>query len=153
MHRRTYTDLQLREAVSSSKTYVEILKKLGIIPAGGNYESLKKIMKRLDIDTSHLLGQAVSKGQKIGPKRELKDYLSNQYPIKSHNLRLRLLREKVFDHKCSSCSLTTWLGRPIPLELDHINGKHSDNSLSNLRLLCPNCHALTPTYRGRNKTK
>lgn len=46
--------------------------------------------------------------------------------------------------------LRTAVGRAIPLELDHVNGDRTDNRLENLRLLCPNCHALTPTYRGRN---
>ena len=44
----------------------------------------------------------------------------------------------------------TWMGEPIPLELEHINGNHLDNRLENLTILCPNCHALTPTYRGKN---
>ena len=48
------------------------------------------------------------------------------------------------------CHLASWNGRPIPLELDHVNGRRTDNRLDNLRILCPNCHAQTDTYRGRN---
>ena len=54
------------------------------------------------------------------------------------------------DFICSRCNLTEWLGQLIPLELEHIDGDNSNNSLENLCLLCPNCHALTPTYRGKN---
>jgi len=47
------------------------------------------------------------------------------------------------------CGLTEWNNKPISLELDHINGINNDNRLENLRIICPNCHAQTPTYRGR----
>jgi 5-methylcytosine-specific restriction endonuclease McrA len=67
-------------------------------------------------------------------------------------LRIRLIRDEIFKRECSCCHGTQWLGKLIPLELDHINGCNKDNRLENLRLLCPNCHTLTTTYRGRNKT-
>jgi predicted HNH restriction endonuclease len=51
------------------------------------------------------------------------------------------------------CNNTEWNGQPIPLELEHKNGNNQDNSLNNLCLLCPNCHAQTSTYRGKNKSK
>ncbi len=54
---------------------------------------------------------------------------------------------------CSVCSLSEWRGQTIPIELDHIDGDCFNNDRSNLRLLCPNCHAQTPTYRGKNKGK
>lgn len=54
-------------------------------------------------------------------------------------------------HQCESCKLTEWLGKKIPVELDHIDGHPGHNLESNLRLLCPNCHAQTPFYRGANK--
>lgn len=72
--------------------------------------------------------------------------------MSSHHLKNRFLAEGIFQHQCVSCNLTEWLERPIPLEIDYINGDRRDNRLENLRLLCPNCHALTETYRGRNKT-
>ena len=54
------------------------------------------------------------------------------------------------EHKCQNCGISEWQNIKIPLELDHINGINNDNRIENLRLLCPNCHAITPTWRGRN---
>jgi hypothetical protein len=55
------------------------------------------------------------------------------------------------DCRCMMCGNTEWLEQPIPLELDHIDGDASNNLPINLRLICPNCHALTPTWKGRNR--
>ena len=65
-------------------------------------------------------------------------------------LRKRLIEEQLKPNRCERCLLGVWNGRPIPLELDHINGKRDDNRLTNLRILCPNCHAQTDTYRGKD---
>lgn len=56
-------------------------------------------------------------------------------------------------HRCEVCLNENWLDKKIPLELDHINGDRNDNSKQNLRLICPNCHAFTDTYKGKNKKK
>jgi ribosomal protein S27AE len=62
-----------------------------------------------------------------------------------------LIAEHVLAARCANCGLAQWLGEAIPLELDHVDGDRENNELTNLRIVCPNCHALTPTYRGRNK--
>lgn len=53
---------------------------------------------------------------------------------------------------CSECNLSEWRDKPITLELDHIDGDPSHNQLCNLRLLCPNCHSQTPTFRFKSRT-
>jgi len=142
-----YTEQQVQDIVNRSISYRQVLNELGIVAAGGNYEVLKKFIKKHNIDISHFKGQGWNRDKRPGSKVPIDVYLSNQKSITSHKLRRRLLKEKIFPHKCSSCELSKWLDNPIPLELDHINGNHQDNSLSNLRLLCPNCHSLTPTFR------
>jgi hypothetical protein len=56
-----------------------------------------------------------------------------------------------FGRKCYECGLEEWRGHPIPIEVDHVDGNAGNNDYLNLRLLCPNCHGITPTWKGRNK--
>jgi hypothetical protein len=153
MSNRKYTIEQFSQAVSESLSIAQALIKLGLAPKGGNYSTFNKFVYENNIDITHFTGQCWNKGQTIGPKRDISDYLTNTQTIQSNKLRKRLLKDKVMEYKCSSCGNIEWLNQPIPLELDHINGNNQDNSLTNLRLLCPNCHALTSTYRGKNKSK
>jgi len=149
---RNYTEQDLREAIDTSSSIREVLVKLGLIPAGGNYMTIKRRARELGLDLGQVLhagGQGWRKGRTFGPKRPLSYYLVNGSKISSSNLRLRLTREGILECKCSRCGITKWQGYPAPLELDHINGDSEDNRLENLRILCPNCHALTPTYRRR----
>ena len=151
--KRRYTDEELIEAVRTSISLSQTLSKLGVRPAGGNYATLRAQIKRLGLDTSHFRGQGWARGQKnpYSPRRSMQEILvkNSDYTNTTH-LRQRLLSEGYFEHRCLSCGLAEWLGQAIPLELDHINGDRRDHRLENLRLLCPNCHALTPTYRGKN---
>ena len=58
---------------------------------------------------------------------------------------------ELHEGKCQSCGLDHWLGKPIPLVLDHIDGNPYNNDILNLRVICNNCDAISPTYKGRNK--
>jgi len=141
---------EFEELVYSSNSIREVIEKMGLKSAGGNYASFHNRVKRLSLDISHFSKDPWNKGQKFGPQRELSEYFSNKYSITSHKLRRRLIREGYFEHKCSKCLNDIWMGSPMPLELNHIDGNHLNNSLNNLEIICPNCHALTPNYRGKN---
>ncbi|GAA1248444.1 hypothetical protein GCM10009633_21770 [Janibacter melonis] len=151
--KRRWTDDQLAEAVESSTSVAQVIGRLGIRVAGGNYAVVRRAIAAAQLDTSHFTGQAWNKGLSQGPTRPLDAYLSNEHPISSYRLKNRLVRAGIFTWRCDSCGGTQWLGLPIPLELEHRDGDRQNNSLENLELLCPNCHAQTPTYRGRNRRR
>ena len=144
------TKEQLQDAVIGCTSIRQILLNLGIAAQGGNHKLVKRKLTEYEIDVSHLLGGS-QKGIPKQLRRDISDYITNGVRIGSHRLKLRLIREGILTHQCSSCGGVEWAGVPIPIELDHIDGNSDNNSIDNLRLLCPNCHALTPTYRGKNK--
>ena len=141
---------QLKLSIEQSINYSQVLIKLGKVPKGGNYGTLKNAIKYYKLDTSHFLGQGSNTNKVFGPKRPVEDYLSNKQTIKSYNLKKRLLKEQVLEHVCHMCKHKEWLNQPIALELHHIDGNSNNNNLTNLQLLCPNCHSQTKNYR-RNK--
>ena len=150
-----YTEEELKNAVKQSFSLAGVCRLLGIRPAGGNYAIIKQKIKRLEIDTSHFTGQGWNVG--IRAKRTAKSQPMSEILVKdstymsTNKLRKRLITEGYKSYKCESCGLVEWLGKPIKLELHHKNGDNSDNRLENLLVLCPNCHAYTDTYRGKNK--
>ena len=96
-------------------------------------------------------GNKSGKGKKSTLKKSALEYL-NSTCIKSHTLKIKLLEDGIKQYKCEICNNESWQNNKIPLELDHIDGNHNNNVLENIRLLCPNCHALQPTNSGKNKT-
>lgn len=71
--------------------------------------------------------------------------------LKTSAVKRYLFRYKLAEKKCQTCGLSEWMGKEIPLTLDHINGINNDNRLENVRILCPNCHSQTDTFCGKNK--
>lgn len=113
-------------------------------------DTLDSYLKKFGIDYKGNQGDRGSQSPSYIPAS---GYFSGEKTIKSHALKLKLIRDGIKEHKCEICNLEDWMGQPIPIELDHIDGDHYNNSLDNLRILCPNCHAQTPTNSGRNKKR
>ena len=156
MYIKKWTENDLRKAVITSTSVRQVIKKLGLIEAGGNYNQIKKYLEKLKIDTKHFKGRAWNKGMKLVgiPRIDIKSILVKNSDFQSFKLKKRLYSLGLKTKKCEECGWAELSkdGR-IPLELDHINGNHRDNRIENLRILCPNCHSLKPTHRGKNKKK
>lgn len=156
MSKYTYTDEEFTIAVEDSLSIAEVCRKLGIKAVGGNYATIKNKIAKLNLDISHFTGKAWNQGLRykiLVPAKSLEDILKENSPYQSYRLAKRLVKEGLKEHRCECCNITEWLGQPIKLELHHINGDHNDNRLENLQLLCPNCHAYTDNYRGKNQGK
>ena len=152
--KRKWTDEQFIEAVKSSLSYAQVIEKLGLKVAGSNYDTVKRKIQELNLDISHMTGKAWNQGERfhklVQPRKLSEVLVEHSTWINSNNLRKRLIKEGLKEYKCECCNRTEWLGKPIKLELHHINGIKDDLRIENLQILCPNCHAYTDNYRGKN---
>lgn len=163
---RKYTKEWLEELCKDSYSLAEVLKKAGRKPGGGSQATLKKKIEEFNIDTSHFTGQLWNKGKTkedderlaqqsfSQEKYSLEEVFVENSPVTQKVMRGYVERHNLLEYKCVNCGCDgNWQGGLISLEIDHINGDNKDNRLTNLRYLCPNCHALTDTYRGKNCKK
>jgi len=150
---KNYTDEEFITAWKSSTSVRQVIKKLGLKEAGGNYNNAKQKAEKLGLSKDHMTGQGHLKGKTHAYNtRPIEELLVENSRYQSHKLKLRLIKEGLKEHKCECCGITEWNGQPTPIELDHIDGNHYNNTIENLRILCPNCHAQTETYCGKNKS-
>lgn len=156
-----YTKEWLEELCAESYSYAEVLRKAGRKQGGGAQATLRKKIEEFGIDISHFTGmhwQASPNNQdrveELKGNREkysLDEVFVKNSPVAQKVLRGYVERHNSIPYVCQNCGNDgNWMGGIIALELDHIDGDNKNNELSNLRYLCPNCHALTDTYRGKN---
>jgi hypothetical protein len=148
-----HSEERLRAAVSESRSIRDVVRRLGLDQVGGNQAHIARRITALGIDTSHFApprklspeGGARRAGLSLGSRDDGR--------VAGERLRRELLRIGRAE-RCAMCGTgPEWNGRPLTLEVDHASGEWWDNRPENLRLLCPNCHAVTDTYRGRKRRR
>jgi len=135
-----YSIEELRQAVAKSYSYAQVMRNLNI-PIG-NWEMNKKIKE--DIKTYNIVwihyAPRHNRGLVKPIRTNIETYLNNEKKISSDSLKRRLFKEGIKEEVCEICKNSEWMGLKIPLHLHHINESHFDNTLSNLQILCANCH-------------
>ncbi|MDQ0761139.1 HNH endonuclease [Streptomyces canus] len=150
-HRRVpIPEDRLRDLVQNSTSYADVMRDLGLDVNDTNHRRVRRAAARLGLDTSHFTRRAWGRADRPAPAPTahrvlvvLPDHAGRTNRIQLH----RALTEIGVPYACETCGNTgQWLGQPITLQIDHVNGEWRDNRRENLRYLCPNCHALTETW-------
>jgi hypothetical protein len=142
-------DAKFIDACNSSLTMMEAAKKLNC-----HFNSFKRRAVKLGCYRKNQGSKGSSKPKVEGKgKIPLSEILSGKHPYyQTFKLKLRLLKENIKQNVCEVCKTgPDWNNKPINCELDHIDGDSSNHLLKNLRMLCPNCHSQTETFRAKNK--
>lgn len=149
-HKGLYSAEDLARAVAESTSIAGVMRKLGIKLAGGSHAYIARRVESAGLDTGHFLGQAHQRGRparrRLPPEQVLRVRAPGSNRIAASRLRRALIEMGVAE-RCEQCGGgPEWQGRPLRLVIDHRNGEWLDNRVENLRFLCPNCHAQTPTW-------
>ena len=145
---------KLEETVNKANCWFNWLDLLNIPKAGCNYRTLKNKAKEYNIDISHF---SYMFGKTHNGKRSVKNQTTDDFfsSENSHNKGI-LKREYIRrilggEEKCEICGIGEWIGKPITMQIHHKDGNNKNNSIDNLQLLCPNCHAQTDTYCNKKR--
>lgn len=155
-------DLGDRESVLNRMLETETIKgyieSFELICSCGNRRTFHKIVNKYNLkeELEELKGKTRKRnGDNLKeynsfPRRSLEGTFCINSPVDRGRVKKRILRDSLIEYKCAFCdNVGEWNGKPLILQLDHINGVNTDNRLENLRFLCPNCHTQTETYAGK----
>ena len=144
------SDGEFIELVNDCSNISDVLKKLGYSTNGNSwgYQIVKERMEKLNLFFTKRNPIYYSQDNTALPLEKIliKDSEYNRTKLKA-----RLVKEGLKEYKCECCGISEWNGKPLALQLHHINGIHNDNRLSNLQLLCPNCHSQTENFGTRGR--
>ncbi|MER7816530.1 HNH endonuclease signature motif containing protein [Streptomyces sp. NPDC096153] len=153
-----WTRERLEAAVAASTNLCEVLRRLDVDVVGGQHTHIARRIRALGIDTSHFTAPPRTDRSRRNHRRRTAEEILVEHGSgaggRTPNERLRrALSERGVGERCALCGTApVWRGRPLRLEIDHIDGNWRNNRVENLRFLCPNCHSTTDTYRGRART-
>jgi predicted RNA-binding Zn-ribbon protein involved in translation (DUF1610 family) len=135
----------------------DVLRHVGLELVGGHHTHISRRIKAYGIDTSHFVPVVRTENMRHNQRRRTaeeiltEDTSTHAGRVPSARLK-RAMRELGIEERCAMCGIeAVWLGEPLPLEVDHIDGDWRNNRVENVRFLCPNCHSTTDSYRGRGR--
>jgi hypothetical protein len=148
---------QLQSLLDSSNAYTDILRAAGI-NSSSSTNTLKRIINEYKLDTSKFEENRKVYKQQMAKKSLCSEYdieskLHKNTKVQSHKLRNKLIELGYKENKCELCNISEWMGKPVKLQLHHIDGDHDNNELSNLQILCPNCHSMTDNFGVYNSKR
>lgn len=140
-------DGEFARFVEESDSIAEVLRKIGVTsPTGATYKMFHRKAKALSVSYDHFLGQGHNSKKGLSAA----DVLKKNVDVSNSVVKRILFNELGWVQQCSICGNgDSWMGKPLTIQLDHVDGNNTNNQLSNLRLLCPNCHSQTETYCRR----
>jgi hypothetical protein len=147
-----YKKEMLENIVKNNINYMGVIRQLGLSESGGAQQHIKKIISKFEIDTTHFLGQKTLAGNRNPNVAKVKlsaDDILSFGRISTTKQLNRALKEKGIEYKCSVCNITEWLGKPITIQIHHIDGLKNNNLIDNLVYLCPNCHTQTDNWGSK----
>ena len=148
---KKYTKEWLEELCAESYSYAEVLRKAGRAQAGGSQDTLKKKIAQWGIDVSHFTGQRWKHSPSYKEKYTPDILFVDNSDVSNETIRRYLLEYDLKPYICEECGCDgNWRGKILALQLHHKDGNHRNNQLNNLSFLCPNCHAITDSYGGKN---
>ena len=145
------SDEDFQQLIKSSKNFSQCIATLGYEPNGRHaYDLIRRRCNELNISYSHFYVEG--NGASFFSTQSLDDILVKNSTYQNiSSLKKRLLNSNLLEYKCALCGNTgEWQGKPLTLQLDHINGENHDNRLENLRWVCPNCNSQLDTTNGKN---
>lgn len=143
------SDGEFTKIVQESSCISDVLRTLGYSTNGNSWGNkiVKERMEKLNLffyKKNKNYDNVTNRGNLL----PLESVLIKDSEYSRTKLKERLVKEGLKKYECECCGITEWNGKPISLQLHHINGIHNDNRLSNLQLLCPNCHSQTENFAG-----
>lgn len=150
-----FTDEEFIKLAEESHSMSEFVLKLGYASGEGTHsrQNVKARCLKLGINPPKASNEYMGSFGALAGTIPIEKYFVKGTPRTGHVTRTKILKYNLLPYRCVMCGNTgEWNGKPITLEIDHINGDHLDNRLDNIRFLCPNCHSQTETFRGKKRT-